>query len=70
MILKNVFIVMAVCIVMYAKNTIMYCLDLISRDSIFNYLIDQKTMINSLFCKETDYTVFISPLRKERVTKK
>ena len=61
MILKNIIIVIAVCILLYAKNAIYYCVSMLSRDSIFNYIIDRKTLINTLFCVDTEYTDFISP---------
>ena len=32
---------------------------LLSRDCIFNYLIDRKTLVNTLFCVETHREVFI-----------
>ena len=45
-------------------NTILYCLDLMSRDSLFNYIIGRKTLINTIFCVKTDQTFLIDVTNK------
>ena len=46
MTVRNMMIISIVIILIYSKNTILYCLDLMSRDSLFNYIIDRKTLIS------------------------
>ena len=57
-------IISVVIILIYSKNTILYCLDLMSRDSLFNYIIGRKTLINTIFCVKTDQTFLIDVTNK------
>ena len=57
-------IISIVIILIYSKKTVFYCLDLISRDSLYNYIIDRKTLINTILCVQTNYTFFIDVTNK------
>ena len=65
MTVQNMMIISIVIILIYSKNTILYCLDLMSRDSLFNYIIGRKTLINTIFCVQTNHTVLIDVTNKK-----
>jgi hypothetical protein len=60
MTVRNMMIISVVIILVYSKDAILYCLNLMSRDSLFNYIIDRKTLINTCFCIQSDRTVLIN----------
>ena len=68
MLFRNVVIITTVCMFLLFKNIIFNCLILLSRDSIFNYCIDRKTLVNTVFCVKTDRTVSVVYRRKKWVT--
>ena len=65
MTVRNMMIISIVIILIYSNNTILYCLDLMSRDSLFNYIIGRKTLINTIFCVQTNHTVLIDVTNKK-----
>ena len=51
---------MAIILIIYSKNTVLYCLDLISRDAyLFNYIFDRKSLINTIFCAKTERLISV-----------
>ena len=63
---KTLMVLSIVGILVCAKDEVLYLLELLSRDSIFNYIINRKTLINTLFCSQTEWRVYVP--YKQQVT--
>ena len=59
-VLRNLLLVFVVCTVLASRKIIVYILDMLSRDNIvLNYFMDRKSLINTVFCTETDRVITI-----------
>ena len=56
---KTLIVLSIVGILVFAKDEVFYLLELLSRDCIFNYIINRKTLINTLFCEKTQWRVYV-----------
>ena len=66
-VLQNILLIFFVCTVLASKKIIVYILDMLSRDNIvLNYFMDRKSLINTVFCTETDRVITIKKTYQQK----